>query len=267
MPQTKTGYLKGCRGLILTPLNSDGSMPATPQKHAVKTSQSVSVELETVEGESGELRGGDRVLARFEENDVVVGANLTFTDARFDAQAAQIIGGGKLVYEEVQVTGDSVGTGDGTTTVFTLANQNVVPGSETIYQDGTPVSSSEYTIDDETGTITFNTAPAVGVEITADYTYEDQTKINGWEAPKVTEQDNRIPFQCEVYVANYNASGGLDGYLKYTFPYCIGYAPGIEHQDQEWGTPEFEIRARENPSTGASYVKKVFVDQLPTELQ
>ena len=194
--QTKTGYLKGCRGLILTPLNPDGSMPTTPEKHAIKTSQSVAVELETVEGESGELRGGDRVLARFEEHDVVVGANLTFTDARFDAQAAQIIGGGTVITDEM-----------------------------------------------------------------------DLTKIIGWKAPKIDEQGTRIPFQCEVYVANYNSSGGLDGYLKYTFTYCIGYALGIEHQDQEWGTPEFEIRARENPATGEPYVSKVFVDQLPAELQ
>ena len=196
MAQKKTGYLKGCRGLILTPLNEDGSMPATPQKHAVKTSQSVSVELESWEGESGELRGGDRGLARFEEHDVVVGANLTFTDARFDAEAAQIIAGGSVVTDEL-----------------------------------------------------------------------DPETVVGWKAPKIEEQGTRIPFQCEVYVANYNSSGGLDGFLKYTFPYCIGYAPGIEHQDQEWGTPEFEIRARENPATGEPYVSKVFVDQLPTELR
>lgn len=197
LPQAKTGYLKGCRGLILTPLNPDGSMPTSPTKHAVKTAQSVSVELETVEGESGELRGGDRVLARFEEHDVVVGANLTFTDARFDAQVAQIIGGGQLI----------------TTT------------------EGT----------DE--------------------------RVIGWAAPTIEEQGQRTPFQLEVYVANYNKSGGVDGFLKYTFPYCIGYAPSIEHQDQEWGTPEFEIRARENPATGESYVRKEFVDQLPPELE
>jgi hypothetical protein len=197
LPQQKTGYLKGCRGLILTPLNEDGSLPSTPVKHAIKTSQSVSVELETVDGESGELRGGDRVLARFEEHDVVVGANLTFTDARFDAQAAQIIGGGELI------------------------------------------------------TVTEGT---------------DQ-RVTGWSAPTIEQQSTRTPFKAELYVTNFNKSGGVDGYLRYTFPYCIGYAPGIEHQDQEWGTPEFEIRARENPSTGASYVQKEFVDTLPADLQ
>lgn len=28
LPQVKTGYLKGVRGLVLTPLNPDGSMPS-----------------------------------------------------------------------------------------------------------------------------------------------------------------------------------------------------------------------------------------------
>lgn len=196
LPQAKSGYLRGCRGLLLTPLNPDGSMPSNPVKYAVKTSQSVSVELETVEGESAELRGGDRTLVWYEEHDVVVGANLTFTDARFDAQVAQIIGGGQLI------------------------TQNDGAGERVI----------------------------------------------GWAAPTIEEQAQRIPFQMELYVANYNSSGGIDGYLKYTFPYCIGYAPNIEHEDQDWGTPEFEIRARQNPSTGAPYVTKEFVDTLPPEL-
>lgn len=196
LPQNKTGYLKGCRGLVLIPLNADGSMPASPERYGIKTSQTVSVEPETVDGESGELRGGDRVLARFEEHDVAVGMNLTFTNARFDAKASVIIAGGTLI--------------------------EVAEGAD--------------------------------------------TRIVGWEAPTVADQATRIPFQAEVYVSNFNSSGGLDGYLRYTFPYCIGYAPSIEHEDQDWGTPEFEIRARENPKTGQSYVQKQFVDALPAEL-
>lgn len=198
LPQAKTGYLKGVRGLVLTPLNPDGSMPGSPTKHAIKTAQSASVEPETVEGESGELRGGDRVLARFEEHDVVVGVNITFTDARMDAMAAQIIAGGQLITQD-----------DGS------GNQQVI----------------------------------------------------GYAAPTIEEQAQRIPFQAELYVANFNKSGGVDGFIKYTFPYCIGYAPSIEHQDQEWGTPEFEIRCRENPATGESYCRWEFVEQLPAELQ
>jgi len=195
--QAKTGYLKGVRGLVLTPLNPDGSMPQSPTRHGIKTAQGASVEPEIVEGESGELRGGDRVLARFEEHDVVVGVNVTFTDARMDAVAARIIAGGQLLTQD-----------DG-------------QGGQTVI---------------------------------------------GYVAPTIEEQAQRIPFQAELYVANFNKSGGVDGYVKYTFPYCIGYAPSIEHQDQEWAAPEFEIRARENPSSGESYCRWEFVDSLPPEL-
>ncbi|SFU40425.1 hypothetical protein [Alicyclobacillus macrosporangiidus] len=194
--QAKTGYLKGCRGLVITPLNLDGSMPTNPQRYGIKTSQEVSVDLETVDGDNGELRGGDRVLARFEDTDTVVGMNLQFTDARFDAQATQIIAGGTLIFDE-----------------------------------------------------------------------SDPTKIIGWVAPKVSEQGTRTPFAAEVYVANYNSSGGVDGFVCFKFPYCIGYVPTADFQDGDWGTPEFEMRARENPATGESYMSWQFVDQLPAELQ
>lgn len=195
--QKKSGYLRGVKGAILVPLNPDGSMPATPERHPIKTTQNVGVELEVVEGESSELRGGDQLLALVEEEDYVVGANITLTDARFDAKAAVIIGGGQLI-----------------------------------------------TVDDGTG----------------------NQEIVGYVAPTLEEQAQRTPFQLEVYVANYNKSGGVDGWLKYTFPFCKGRSPNIEHQDREWGTPEFEIKARENPATGESVYRKEFIDQLPPEL-
>lgn len=106
------------------------------------------MERVTVEGESGELRGGDRVLARYEDPDVVVGYNITFTDARMDAEAARIIGGGQLITQT----------------------------------EGT----------DE--------------------------RVIGYAVPTIEEQAQRIPFQAELYVANFNASGGVDGFIKYTFP-------------------------------------------------
>ncbi|HEY8355808.1 MAG TPA: hypothetical protein VIK69_12430 [Methylophilaceae bacterium] len=197
--QKKSGYLRGIKGAILIPLSPDGSMPATPERHPIKTTQTAGIELEVIEGESSELRGGDMLLARVEEEDYVVGANITLTDARFDAKAAVIIGGGQLITQS-----------DG-------------QGGE---------------------------------------------EIIGYVAPTIEEQARgRTPFALEIYVANYNKSGGRDGWLKYTFPYCVGRAPNIEHQDREWGTPEFEIKARENPATGESVYSKEFVDTLPAELQ
>ena len=193
--QKKRGYLRGVKGLLITPLEADGSMPATPVNYWVDTAQTVSIETEIVEGESSDLRGGDRVLTRVEDDDVIVGANLGFTNARFDAFLTEVIAGGTLITE-------------------------VVDGEE---------------------------------------------QVIGWEAPTIAEQGEKIPFQAKVYVQSYNAAGGKEGYLEYEFRYCKGNAPSVEHGDQEWGTPEFEIKARENPSTGKSVYAKAFVDELPPE--
>jgi hypothetical protein len=80
---------------------------------------------------------------------------------------------GELVGVETYtgVVGEAVGVGDGSTTVFQLANTPVVPGTETVYRDGHAVSPSRYTIDDWTGTVTFDKAPKAGYLITADYMY------------------------------------------------------------------------------------------------
>lgn len=197
--QVKRGYLRGVRGLLITPLETSGAMPGTPVNFWIDTAQNVGVTAEIVTGESADLRGGDRLLVRIEEDDVTVGVNLSFTDARFDAKATEIIAGGTLITE---------------------AGEGEDP-------DLTPV---------------------------------------GWEAPTVTEQgEDRTPFQAEVYVESFNANGGREGWLKYTFRYCKGNVPNITLGDQEWGTPEFTIDARENPSTGASAYRKEFVDALPAE--
>ena len=194
--QVKKGYLRGVRGVLLTKLNKDGSMPTKAEKYWVDTAQEVGIEAEIVEGESDELRGGDRILVRTDEDDVVVGAQLSFTDARFDARATELIAGGTLIY------------------------------------DG-----------------------------------EDPDEIIGWDSPKISEQYDRTPFQAEVYVQAFNDEGGREAYLKYTFRYCKGYASSITHTDQEWGTPEFPIKARENPATGESTYKKEFVLELPEQAE
>lgn len=190
--QTKTGYLYGCRGLVITKLNADGSMPDSPERHGIKTAQKASVELQYEEGEKSVLRGGDKIVAVIEEEDVVIGASFKFTNAKFDAKATEIIAGGTLL------------------------------------------TSGE--------------------------------EITGWEAPKISDQGSRLPFAAEVYVANYNSRGVLQGYLKISLPFCFGKTSGVEWSDNNWSTPEFEVKARENPATDASCYRKEFVNDLPAEL-
>lgn len=191
--QIKRGYMRGCRGLLITGLNPDGSMPENPVRYWIDTAQEASIETEVVEGEQSDLRGGDRLLARVEENDVVTGVNLSFTNARFDAQVVQLFMGGTLITEVVGET----------------------------------------------------------------------EEIIGWEAPTVAAQAEKRPVQAELYVQSFNSEGGREAYLRYKFPYCIGVLGSVEHSDQEWGTPEFSLKARENPSTGASAYSKQFVEDLP----
>jgi len=69
-----------------------------------------------------------------------------------------------------KVRAETVGTGNGVTTSFSLDHDNVVSGSDTLYTDGTSVSS--YTIDLDDGEITGLTASTNSV-ITADYHYAD----------------------------------------------------------------------------------------------
>jgi len=70
-----------------------------------------------------------------------------------------------------EVEDEDVGTGDDDEKVFTLEKIPVQPDSEEIEFDG--VATTDYSIDYETGEITFDSAPSAGVAITADYTQED----------------------------------------------------------------------------------------------
>lgn len=77
------------------------------------------------------------------------------------------------------VTGENVGTGDGTTTQFTLGNIPVEEYSETVKLNGVAQTrDTDYTINYETGTITFTTAPGNGVSITADYQYRNEITVD-----------------------------------------------------------------------------------------
>lgn len=82
--------------------------------------------------------------------------------------------------KEKAITNETVGTGDGTTTVFVLANKPIKPESDVIKIDGiVKTRGTDYVINNETGEITFAVAPANGSVITADYLwYFLRNKIN-----------------------------------------------------------------------------------------
>lgn len=70
------------------------------------------------------------------------------------------------------VTDESIGTGDGITTVFYTLNTPVAAGSLKVYIDGVEKTlGTDYTVDYNKGKIEFITAPVDKSTITATYTY------------------------------------------------------------------------------------------------
>lgn len=105
MPQVKTGYLRGCRGVLIEELGADGKPLESPVVHWVDTAQEASITVEVVEGEQSDLRGGDRLLVRVQEPDVVVGAEVTLRDAKLNLDLLQSMVGGTLVMETTDTVG------------------------------------------------------------------------------------------------------------------------------------------------------------------
>jgi hypothetical protein len=79
-----------------------------------------------------------------------------------------VVGAGVSISADYQYV-ESVGTGDGTETVFHLAHYPVVSGSQKVYVDCT--LSTAYTLDYDTGEIKFTTAPGADQSIIANYQY------------------------------------------------------------------------------------------------
>jgi uncharacterized protein (TIGR02217 family) len=86
--------------------------------------------------------------------------------------------------EDNERTNENIGVGDNSETQFTIkANYtfgsksvevvqgHIVNGTETIYLNGSEVSTSDYVINYTTGLVTFDTAPGNGVQVTADYEF------------------------------------------------------------------------------------------------
>lgn len=74
------------------------------------------------------------------------------------------------VFYPVNYLNESLGIGDGVTTVFTLTNVPIQPDSQLVYVNGVlKAETTDYTIVDATGAITFLVAPLVGEVITASY--------------------------------------------------------------------------------------------------
>jgi len=140
----------------------------------------------------------------------------------------------------VDVTGESIGTGDGTTTAFsfTLANRNafdIVVTDGTNYAIVRPVNGEE-----GTGTATFASAPASGATISADYKYWAE----GWKMSRIAigtgtaapaDTDTALGSEVARLSATYSHSSGTNYHtLEAEFSFAASYAiteAGLFNQD------------------------------------
>lgn len=81
-----------------------------------------------------------------------------------------------FIVEFVTTTENFVG--DGTTTIFNLANSPVQEGSVTVMLDGVPLTEgADYTVDYEAGIVSFASAPGSGAAIQIDYIYKGDIRL------------------------------------------------------------------------------------------
>ncbi|MCX6646200.1 MAG: DUF2460 domain-containing protein [bacterium] len=78
----------------------------------------------------------------------------------------------KILDKPQVILGENVGVGDGSTTAWKLRLVPVMEGTVTVYAAGEELTEDEdYSLDYETGVITFETAPDEGDSIAADYSF------------------------------------------------------------------------------------------------
>ncbi len=90
---------------------------------------------------------------------------------------------------------EAIGTGDGSAKIFSLDNGNVIEDSETIYVGGSEKSRiTDYTIDNGTGVVTFNSPAAQNKAVTGTYKYipDPIALTNGDITEFISDADSEI---------------------------------------------------------------------------
>jgi len=141
---------------------------------------------------------------------------------------------------------DEAFTGDGTTTTFTLAYSPVVNGSDAVRVDGVfQVRDTDYSINYQTGVITFVTAPASGASILVNYVYINQLKhifvAIGTGTTAETAGDTALVTEVARVEATYEEFESAAGYkdkwrLTGVFDPGVGTGAIVESGVFDWDT-------------------------------
>lgn len=195
-----SNLLYGLRLVRVAALDADGKVPTTPEWKTITTAQQFNITPQVQQGQSVELRGGDRLLATIQEKDKTTGMDITLQDAAIDLEVLPILVGGTYV----------------------PAN----PGPPAVDEHWIPAGIDE-------------------------------------ESPG---------FIMEMYVARYaegnQHSSDEVGYSKYVFNNCSATGPQHSHQDRQFASPQFTIKARDNQKETEPekqrYCVHYYVAALPT---
>lgn len=92
----------------------------------------------------------------------------------------------------------------------------------------------------------------------------EATEIVGWESSSAFAG----MFKLEVWVPHYTTpesdevEGALDGFLKMTFPFCMGQIGDGDNTDKKFAEDKFAITARSNPISGDGAIKEEIVETI-----
>ena len=161
----------------------------------------------------GSVSYPDEILVTTVDAELIAVTIAGGSNATYNKGAALIDGtdGLKVAYTNAtSVSGEAVGTGDGTTKTFDLANSNVIGDSLVVYigNDQQRVTLSAGTGTGGVDQIVFDTAPANGVAIKADYDYHASS--NGTTGACILVDD----VTTTTTGGNVNADGLVSGTVK-----------------------------------------------------
>lgn len=179
----------------------------------------------------------------------VGGARITF------ASAPPLGASVSVDYQRVEL----VGVGNGGQTVFHLEHAPVVPDTQRVYVDC--ALSTDYTLDADGGRLTFNTAPAAGKYIIANYQYVARWVAAGDDFAVYSADQNAIMAAKQklmaIGVPALNTSGSRELAARSALEEQLGdqaYAAGnVEqaraHYDQAFSYMDSALKGDKDPNT------------------
>ncbi len=122
-----------------------------------------------------------------------------------------------------------LGNGNGTKTVFNLANTNIDETRFTLYKNAAIVPLTDYTLDAKLGTVTMKAAPSSSDTLKANYTYFVQPSAEGTIPDIVTTTSFDVQTNESVMAAVYKTVN----YHSASPPMCIAFNPDKTYTN-EW---------------------------------